>query len=178
MSTDLTIDNWTRAKNDAIHSQYKYEVENKLFRHITYGPDYLREGSCAPGNTSNCAVFQAVDLDKESRIGVLTNKKFLQRASTNDKAMGILTVPGNMSGPLLDGKKIDDMVTIESQLRSGSRVCDIPASSTINERGLDLAVTMPHHNVVSPWDTLYSSTRVARRNACSKRTAGEGRSVL
>eukprot|EP00965_Chrysotila_dentata_P103740 3423991-Pleurochrysis_carterae.AAC.1 len=164
---DLTVNTWTRSKNDAMASAYCASRNNDVFKHITYAPDYLQQGSCLAGNHANCVVVHEPRPEEEQRLGKLTNLNELQRASTNKSTLGILTTPPVMSGRLVDLRMLDSMSELEWTATHASRI-DVPASSQMNEHQLlhsvhtsDAARAPP---VPLARTDLRVSTRVARRN--------------
>lgn len=161
---DKTLGSWTRPKNDDFTCRYDDSQNQEMFKFMTFTPEYLTQGSCVAGNTQNCATFASMDVAQESRLGTLTNLNELQRESTNDKAMGIMTTPDFSSGQLIDTRLIDTMATLESKFSHNTRL-DIPPTSILDQRHLDEASRFPQqHPDLFPRGDVRVSSRVSRRN--------------
>ena len=163
--SDNTLGSWTRSKNDEPTCENDKSKNAELYRFMTFAPDYLTQGSCVAGNTQNCTTYAAIDVNKESRFGMLTNLNEIQRDTTNDLSMGLKTTPDFSSGKLIDPRLIQDMSILESKFEHTTRV-DIPASSQMNEHQFDEEAryvnTVPD---VFARDAIRVSSRVSRRNA-------------
>lgn len=162
--SDNTLGSWTRSKNDEPTCENDKSKNAELYRFMTFAPDYLTQGSCVAGNTQNCTTYAAIDVNKESRFGMLTNLNEIQRDTTNDLSMGLKTTPDFSSGKLIDPRLIQDMSILESKFEHTTRV-DIPASSQMNEHQFDEEAryvnSMPD---VFARDAIRVSSRVSRRN--------------
>uniref|UniRef100_A0A6C0J0E6 Uncharacterized protein n=1 Tax=viral metagenome TaxID=1070528 RepID=A0A6C0J0E6_9ZZZZ len=162
--SDNTLGSWTRTKNDQTTCDNDNYKNTELYSFMTFSPDYLTQGSCVAGNTQNCTSYAAIDVDKESRFGVLTNLNEIQRDTTNDISMGLKTTPDFSSGKLIDPRLIQDMSTLESKFEHTTRL-NIPASSQMNEHQFDEEArylnSMPD---VFARDAIRVSSRVSRRN--------------
>ena len=162
--SDNTLGSWTRFKNDQPTCENDKSKNEELYRFMTFAPDYLTQGSCVKGNTQNCTTYGAMDVNKESRFGMLTNLNEIQRDTTNDLSMGLKTTPDLSNGKLIDPRLIQDMSILEPKFEHTTRV-DMPASSQMNEHQLDEKAryvnTMPD---VFARDAIRVSSRVYRRN--------------
>ena len=162
--SDKTLGSWTRPKNDMVAYDYEESKNFELYKFMTFTPEYLTQGSCVAGNTQNCATYATMDIDKESRLGELTNLNEIQRETTNDKSMGVLTTPDFRSGRLIDPRLIQDMSILESKFEHTTRV-DMPASSLMNDHQFDQdAAHVMNHPALLPRDEIRVSSRVSRRN--------------
>ena len=163
--SDNALGSWTRFKNDQPTCENEKSKNAELFRFMTFSPEYLAKGSCTAGNTQNCTTYAAMDIDKESRFGMLTNLNEIQRDTTNDLSMGLRTTPDFSSGKLIDPRLIQDMRTLESKFEHTTRV-NMPASSQMNEHQFDEEAryvnSVPD---VFARDAIRVSSRVSRRNA-------------
>ncbi len=163
--SDNTLGSWTRSKNDQPTCDYEKSKNSELYKFMTFSPDYLTQGSCVVGNTQNCATYASMDIDKEFRLGVMTNLNEIQRVTTNDTSMGVKTTPDFSSGRLIDPRLIQDMSILESKFEHTTRL-DMPASSQMNEHQFDEEAR--YVNVAKdlfPRDAIRVSSRVSRRNA-------------
>lgn len=162
--SDNTLGSWTRSKNDQPTCENDKSKNVELYRFMTFAPEYLTKGSCVVGNTNNCTAYANIDIDKESRFGMLTNLNEIQRESTNDLSMGLQTTPDFKSGKLIDPRLIQDMSILESKFEHTTRV-DMPASSQMNAHQFDEEARYVN-NVpdVFPRDAIRVSSRVSRRN--------------
>ena len=151
----------TRPKNDVLTFQHDEQRNDEHFRHITFQPDYLAAGSCLAGNALNCAVSRALDVDKESRIGTITNLNTVQRDTTTHPVLGLQTTPDLTSGPLVDRRLINDMSILEGRFENNTRLV-IPPSSLLNDRYEREPRPPALADVVDPRSV---STRVSRRNS-------------
>jgi hypothetical protein len=167
--TDQTLGSWTRTKNDNITCAYDTSKNDELFRFVTYSTDYLKQGSCAAGNTHNCNVFNNIDVNKESRFGKLTNLNEIQRATTNDRTMGLRTTPNFTTGKLLDPRLLQDMATMEAKLEHHTRL-DMPSTSQMNEHHFEERRDPPKLDLF-PRNGIDLSSRVLRRNAFAEQCA-------
>ena len=163
--SDNTLGSWTRSKNDQPTCENDKSKNAELYRFMTFAPEYITQGSCVAGNTQNCTTYAAMDVDKESRFGMLTNLNEIQRDTTNDISMGLKTTPDFSSGKLIDPRLIQDMSTLESKFDHTTRV-GMPASSQMNQHQFDEEAryvnSMPD---VFARDAIRVSSRVSRRNA-------------
>ena len=163
--SDNTLGSWTRFKNDQPTFENEKSKNTELFRFMTFSPEYLAKGSCTAGNTQNCTTYAAMDIDKESRFGMLTNLNEIQRDTTNDLSMGLRTTPDFSSGKLIDPRLIQDMSTLEAKFEHTTRV-NMPASSQMDKHQFD-----EHHRFVNIMhdvtarNAIRVSSRVYRRNA-------------
>lgn len=163
--SDKTLGSWTRSKNDEITCAYDNSRNEELFKFMTFTPEYLTRGSCVAGNTQNCSIFANIDVDKESRMGILTNLNEIQRNTTNDKTMGIRTSPDFRTGHLIDPRLIQDMNILESKYQHNTKL-DMPSSSLMNEHHIDVDAQKMHPAPdLIHRDAIRVSTRVSRRNA-------------
>lgn len=163
--SDNTLGSWTRFKNDQPTCENEKSKNAELFRFMTFSPEYLAKGSCTAGNTHNCTTYSAMDIDNESRFGMLTNLNEIQRDTTNDLSMGLRTTPDFSSGKLIDPRLIQDMSTLESRFEHTTRV-NMPASSQMNEHQFDEeARNVNSVPDVFARDAIRVSSRVSRRNA-------------
>jgi hypothetical protein len=163
--SDKTLGSWTRSKNDQPTCENDHSKNAELYRFMTFAPEYLIQGSCVAGNTQNCTTYANMDIDKESRLGQLTNLNEIQRETTNDLSMGLKTTPDFSSGRLIDPRLIQDMSILESKFQHTTRL-DIPASSQMNEHQIDEEAR--YVNSVPDMfsrDAIRVSSRVSRRNA-------------
>ena len=158
-----TVNNWTRPRNDSISTSYDTQKNNDVFKYIVYSPEYLQQESCVPGNTFNCNTYQAPDLASEQRIGQLTNLREIQRHTTNNNTLGILTTPDVSSGRLLDSRLINDMSILESKTRMTNWRPD--PSTAMNEHFQEDPRAVQTPALLYP---RQESTRVNRRNAFAK----------
>lgn len=163
--SDNTLGSWTRFKNDQPTCENEKSKNAELFRFMTFAPEYLAQGSCMSGNTQNCTTYAAMDVDKESRFGMLTNLNEIQRETTNDLSMGLRTTPDFSSGKLIDPRLIQDMSTLESKFQHNTRV-SMPTSSQMDTHQFDEEARYVN-NVpdVFARDAIRVSSRVSRRNA-------------
>lgn len=161
--SDKTLGSWTRQKNDKFTCDYDMSKNSELYRFMTFTPAYLAQGSCVSGNMQNCTTYANMDIDKESRFGMLTNLNEIQRDTTNDTSMGLLTTPDFRSGRLIDPRLIQDMSTLESQFEHTTRV-DMPSSSLMNEHQFDEQARNVNRPELVPRDAIRVSSRVLRRN--------------
>jgi hypothetical protein len=162
--SDNTLGSWTRSKNDQPTCENDNSKNTELYRFMTFAPDYLTQGSCVAGNTQNCTTYAAIDIDKESRFGMLTNLNEIQRDTTNDISMGLKTTPDFSSGKLIDPRLIQDMSTLESKFEHTTRL-NMPASSQLNERQFDEEARFLHMTQdMFTRDEIRVSSRVSRRN--------------
>lgn len=170
---DLTVNSWTRSKNDSLTAAYAASRNSDVFKHITFTPEYLQEGSCLTGNHANCTVFRDAQIEHEQRLGLLTNLNEIQRASTNDTTLGILTTPDFSSGRLIDPRMLDTMSDLEWTATHASRV-SFPSSSQMNEHHMLHSVHTADTGMAPPPpilmnDELRISSRVTRRNMFAER---------
>lgn len=167
--TDKTLGSWTRTRNDASTCDYGASKNEEMFKFMSYSPEYLVAGSCVAGNTQNCSVFQTPDLGSEPRIGWLTNLNAIQRSTTNDKALGMMTSPDFSTGPLVDPRLIQDMSTLESKYQHTTRL-DMPSSSQVDTHYTDRSVFNTFATPeMPPRMAERVSSRVVRRNVFAER---------
>ena len=164
-----TLGSWTRTKNDVSTCDYDASKNEEMYRFVSFSPEYLQAGSCMAGNTQNCNVFQAPDLASEPRIGRLTNLNAIQRSSTNDKALGIMTSPDVSTGPLVDPRLIQDMSILESKYEYTTRL-NMPSSSLVDTHYTDASVFNTYATPEPPSRSAERvSSRVVRRNVFAER---------
>lgn len=164
--SDNTLGSWTRSKNDQPTCENDKSKNAELYRFMTFAPEYLTEGSCVAGNTQNCTTYAGIDVENESRFGMLTNLNEIQRNTTNDISMGLRTTPDFSSGKLIDPRLIQDMSILESKFEHTTRV-DMPASSQMNLHQFgppeeERSVNSMHDAFAR--DAIRVSSRVSRRN--------------
>lgn len=160
-----TLGSWTRSKNDRPTCENETFNNSELYKFMTFAPEYLTQGSCVVGNSQNCTTYASMDIEKESRFGMLTNLNEIQRDTTNDTSMGLQTTPDFSSGRLIDPRLIQDMGILESKFEHTTRV-DMPASSQMNEHQFDEeARNVNTARDLFPRDAIRVSSRVSRRNA-------------
>jgi hypothetical protein len=166
--SDKSLGLWTRQKNDKYTFDFDSSKNTELYKFMTFSPEYLSQRSCVSGNTQNCRTYSNMDLEKENRIGVLTNLNEIQRDTTNDKSMGVLTTPDFRSGNLIDPRLIQDMSILESKLQHTTRL-DIPSSSVMNQHHLNEDVQNRNYPEQIPRSELHVSSRVSRRNSFAQK---------
>lgn len=162
--SDKTLGSWTRSKNDQLSCDYDTSKNSELYRFVTFTPEYLTKGSCVSGNTHNCATYANMNVENEPRLGTLTNLNEIQRDTTNNNSMGLLTSPDVRSGGLIDPRLIQDMSILESKFEHTTRL-NMPSSSLMNDHQFDAVLGDRSLTHPIPRNEIRVSSRVSRRNS-------------
>lgn len=88
----------TRLHDDAVRVAAQVNESEAPLRYMTYAPEYLTEGSCYIGSNNNCDVHGPMNVDNEHRIGELTNKRVLNRPTTQEPNDGRVGGPNKTRG--------------------------------------------------------------------------------
>lgn len=184
---------FTRLHNDAMRVAQQVNESQAPLKYVTYGPDYLRQKSCDIGNRGNCSVYSSLDVIKEPRGGMLTDKRTINRQTTQttlkrmhvnnpDKAMGNLYAPSGgpennpidmiFTGQPLSNHQIDAYAQLFTP-QQFSKPCDVdPVGNYVNnhlDRAVDTSMVQESMSGrILGHDELMRSTRVERRNQWNK----------
>ena len=180
----------TRIHDDAMRVAQSVNESQAPLKYLTYGPDYLLKNSCGVGTRGNCSVYSAMDVAKEPRGGVLTDKREINRPTTQvpdkrmyinnpDKAISNLYTPqgGPNNNPInmstIGQPLSDDQINSYAKLfipQQFSKPCDVVTQGnyvTNNQfdRAVDTSMAQDtlHERIVG-YDQMMRSTRVERRN--------------
>ena len=156
----MTLGAWTRSKNDENTADYEENVNAQHFRYTTHS----RAHRDLQTNQVRGVATGTTDWSTEPRLGQMTNLNQIQRATTNDRAFGILTTGTAVSGPLLDPRLLDSLDSLEPGQDLACKF--MPASSLLNEHVLSDTTGA----LRAPVSLEQQSTRVSRRNQVSKCT--------
>lgn len=184
----------TRLHDDAVRVAAQVNESQAPLKYMTYRPDYLSEGSCVVGNNENCHVFGPMDVDDESRVGALTNKRVLNRPVTQAPDDGRVGGPNmtsasayvregqqwfsyGMSESPNSGIPLDPLISNEMfdawdrlhQAQPFNRACDLDVvgQPVTHHLDYDLEMSKPQQgyaNRLFDRDDIRRSTRVERRN--------------
>lgn len=179
----------TRLHDDAMRVAQQVNESQAPLKYMTYGPEYLLQNSCDIGTRGNCSVYSSLDVTKEPRGGLLTDKRVLNRPTTQiptkrlhinnpDKATANLYTPNGvpisspidpaLASQLLSDQQIDAYAKLFTP-QIFSKPCDVVNKGNFINNQFDRQVdtsmvqqTLPQRIV--GYNETMRSTRVERRN--------------